>query len=563
VLNSSRADGQLPKRRRARFIIRTATMVAAVLAVVAPTSACNAIVAGQPSAAPSAAPPAAPTGAAPSGGGGALPIQTAQSRASEMISPATVFVQIDWNAQVVLNDGSVIPVTWSMGCTGFVVNPEGYIVTAGHCVDDGREGAQHDAVLNVVQKVVDSGRWSAAEGKAILNEVDLGQYPLTVKGTLADSRPDRDVHVSVGGGKAQSNGDVGKTGLSARVLDFRPSSAGDVALLKVEASNLPVATLAPKDSMQVGQPVLAVGYPLDLAANAKSTEIALTNRSGVINSLDTQGEHGSGGLYYETSTTLNQGMSGGPVINLDGGVVGLASWASTTNTSQNYFIVPSLVINEMLAGKVTNTPGRVDPLYRKGLDDYYAGYYTDAIADFDQTLSIMPNLQPAIDKKSDAAQRRQQFGDQPKPQAAPADQHSIPSLLIIAGEALGALLVLVGGALMWRRHRRRVHGGRHATGSLPSADASPMPSSPARPATGSFPRANAMGGARSTRNWSAVGQGVLNDTHGGANQPSGMTAPISSVATMTTGRACPGCGSPHLPGDVFCSRCGTRIDRMP
>ena len=305
MLNSSRADGQLPKRRRARFIIRTATMVAAVLAVVAPTSACNAIVAGQPSAAPSAAPPAAPTGAAPSGGGGALPIQTAQSRASEMISPATVFVQIDWNAQVVLNDGSVIPVTWSMGCTGFVVNPEGYIVTAGHCVDDGREGAQHDAVLNVVQKVVDSGRWSAAEGKAILNEVDLGQYPLTVKGTLADSRPDRDVHVSVGGGKAQSNGDVGKTGLSARVLDFRPSSAGDVALLKVEASNLPVATLAPKDSIQVGQPVLAVGYPLDLAANAKSTEIALTNRSGVINSLDTQGEHGSGGLYYETSTTLN------------------------------------------------------------------------------------------------------------------------------------------------------------------------------------------------------------------------------------------------------------------
>jgi len=243
--------------------------------------------------------------------------------------------------------------------------------------------------------------------------------------------------------------------------------------------------------------------------------------------------------------------------------VGLASWASTTSIGQNYFIVPSSVINEMLAGKVTNTPGRVDPLYRKGLDDYYAGYYTDAIADFDQTLSIMPNLQPAIDKKSDAAQRRQQFGDQPKPQAAPADQHSIPSLFIIAGEALGALLVLVGGALMWRRHRRRIHRGRHATGSFPLPDASPGRTGAARPVTGSFPRVNDKSGARSTRNWSAVGQGVLNDAHGGGNQPSGMTAPISSVATMTTGRACPGCGSPHLPGDVFCSRCGTRIDRMP
>jgi V8-like Glu-specific endopeptidase len=484
-----------------------------------------------------------------------------------VISPATVFIQVNWKAQVVFPDGFTVDVPpWVTECTGFIVNPDGLIVTAGHCVDDGREGAQHDAAVSVIQPLVNNGTFTAAEGNYYLDAIDHGTLPLTVKGSLADSRPDREVHVTVGGGKAQQNGDVGRTGLSARVLDSRSASGGDVALLKVEASDLPVARLAPKSNIQVGQQVLAVGYPLENADPTKTTDIALTNRAGLINSLDTQGEQGPGGLFYETSTNFTRGMSGGPVVNLDGDVVGLASRISPRGETN--YVVPSALVNEMIAGKVTNTPGRVDGLYRKGLDDYYAGYYTDAIADFDQALSIMPNLQLAIDKKSDAAQRRQQFGDQPKPQAAPADQHSIPSLFIIAGEALGALLVLVGGALMWRRHRRRVHRGRHATGSFPAPDDLPMASGPARPAPGSFPPGsfppvNDTRGARSARNWSAVGQGVLNDTHGGGNQPSGMTAPISSVATMTAGRACPGCGSPHLPGDVFCSRCGTRIDRMP
>ena len=171
----------------------------------------------------------------------------------------------------------------------------------------------------------------------------------------------------------------------------------------------------------------------------------------------------------------------------------------------------------------------------------------------------MPNLQLAIDKKIRRGSAAAAIRRPAEAEAAPGDQHSIPSLFIIAGEALGALLVLVGGALMWRRHRRRVHRGRHATGSFPATDDSPMASGAARPATGSFPPVNDMRGARTVRNWSAVGHGMLNDTHGGGNQPSGMTAPISSVATMTTGRACPGCGSPHLPGDVFCSRCGTRM----
>lgn len=551
MVTSSHVDGPVPKRSVRQLILRAVTMATAGLAVLAPASACTAIAAGQPSAASAAAP--APAGAPP--GGDTKPIQTPQSRASELISPATVFIQVDWSATIVLDAGREVREQWSGGCTGFVVNPDGYIVTAGHCVDDGREGAQHDAVELAVADAVRDHRMTAADGSGLLGAVDSGQLPLTVKGKVADSRPDREVHVTIGGGKAQWNG-TGSTRFNARVLDFRPASAGDVALLKIEASDLPVAALASKDNIEVGQPVLAVGYPLELANDTKTTEIALTNRSGVINSLDTQGEHGSGSLFYETSTPLTKGMSGGAVVNLDGGVVGLASNVSTTSTSQNYFIVPSSVISEMLAGKVANTPGRIDPVYRKGLDDYYAGYYTDAIADFDQALALMPSMQLAIDKRSDAAQRRQQFGDQSKPLSpAATGQPTLMSLLVIGGAAVGALIVLVGCGLMWRRRRRRIQGGRLGP------DSSSMSIDSARQATEFFPPMNNAGGVGALRDPSEQNEGTPNEFHRGFGETSEMGSPRTTVATQSTARVCPGCGGQHLPGDVFCSRCGTRLDR--
>ena len=51
--------------------------------------------------------------------------------------------------------------------------------------------------------------------------------------------------------------------LPARVLDFRPLGEGDVALLKVELGNkiVPAAELSPSAEPQVGDPILAVGYP--------------------------------------------------------------------------------------------------------------------------------------------------------------------------------------------------------------------------------------------------------------------------------------------------------------
>ena len=66
----------------------------------------------------------------------------------------------------------------------------------------------------------------------------------------------------------------------------------------------------------------------------------------------------------------------------------------------------------MLAGKgVKATLGPADVYYRKGLDRYYAGHYSDAIKDFDQTLSMSPDYPGLLDLRTSAVNLRQQYGD--------------------------------------------------------------------------------------------------------------------------------------------------------
>jgi serine protease Do len=142
---------------------------------------------------------------------GPLPDITPQARASELIQPATVFVQVNWDAQVTVPpiagyEGGVVNKRWRTGCTGFLVNPAGYIVTAGHCLDDGREGAQRVATVMVVDELVENGHVPNSERDALIDALGVGNARWKIEGTPADSRPDRQVHVSVGGGKAPWNG---------------------------------------------------------------------------------------------------------------------------------------------------------------------------------------------------------------------------------------------------------------------------------------------------------------------------------------------------------------------
>ena len=116
-----------------------------------------------------------------------------------------------------------------------------------------------------------------------------------------------------------------ENGDSAQAEIVGRNSSYDLAVLKVDAANLPVARLGDSGQVTVGDIAVAIGAPLGLEG---------TVTSGIISSLDrpvTAG--GSGELAYinaiQTDAAINPGNSGGPLLNSVGQVIGVNSAIAT------------------------------------------------------------------------------------------------------------------------------------------------------------------------------------------------------------------------------------------
>lgn len=124
-----------------------------------------------------------------------------------------------------------------------------------------------------------------------------------------------------------------KREFTARVVGRDPNT--DVAVIKVDARDLPTARLGDADRLEVGDWVLALGYPLDLGqtttagiVSAKGRSIGIMGRSGAEAPL----EH-----FIQTDAAINPGNSGGPLVDLQGRVVGInTAIASPTGFYSGY-----------------------------------------------------------------------------------------------------------------------------------------------------------------------------------------------------------------------------------
>lgn len=110
---------------------------------------------------------------------------------------------------------------------------------------------------------------------------------------------------------------------TARLIGADPNR--DLALLAFETEEeVPIARLGDSDAVQVGDLVLAVGNPLGFAS---------TVTSGIVSAIERQGPQRSGMAlltdYIQTDAAINRGNSGGPLVNLQGEVVGMNTWIAS------------------------------------------------------------------------------------------------------------------------------------------------------------------------------------------------------------------------------------------
>ncbi|MCR5360435.1 MAG: Do family serine endopeptidase [Bacteroidales bacterium] len=124
----------------------------------------------------------------------------------------------------------------------------------------------------------------------------------------------------------------------------------DIALLKVDAKDLPTIAFGESDNLKVGEWVLAVGNPFMLTStvtagivSAKARQIGMGQRSSG-NQMNIES-------FIQTDAAVNPGNSGGALVNTAGELVGIntAIYSETGNYAGYSFAVPSSIVNKVVA----------------------------------------------------------------------------------------------------------------------------------------------------------------------------------------------------------------------
>jgi S1-C subfamily serine protease len=384
-----------------------------------------------------------PAGAASAG----TPADLSQQQIAAIAEAATVYISGAWSGYVhVPADGGgqwVGPLEADFSCSGFVASSDGYIVTAGHCADpaEGKK-ALVDALL---AQAVQAGNLTEADAQQLIAQGVEDDW--AVEGRQSGSLP---VLTSTVYPATAIAGSGNYRGYDAEVVEDRPLAQGDVALLKVDPPvPLPVLRVADVQPSP-GDTVDAVGYPGNVN-QLVTTSVQPTFAKGQVSGR----QQTDAGPFTQVGVSMSPGMSGGPVVNGQGDVIGTVSWGPAGDTQQLNFASTEDNVQALLARNgVKNELTRLDAAYRKGLAEFFAGRFHAAAQDLTTVLNSDPTQAMAQEYKAKAIANF--------PNEKPAAPTSTGGALLqrILARAIGAA---VGGALVGTLIalvRRRRHRGK-------------------------------------------------------------------------------------------------------
>ena len=144
-------------------------------------------------------------------------------------------------------------------------------------------------------------------------------------------------------------------------------SVSDLAVLKIDAKNVEqTATFGNSDNIQVGETALAIGSPMGSEYATSLTQVIISAKKRTLDITNSSGVTTGSTTVIQTDAAINSGNSGGPLVNLDGQVIGINSMKLSSNSSSSEnasvegmgFAIPSnevvKIINQLVTkGKVS------------------------------------------------------------------------------------------------------------------------------------------------------------------------------------------------------------------
>lgn len=163
---------------------------------------------------------------------------------------------------------------------------------------------------------------------------------------------------------------------NAKVIGIDTST--DIALIKIDAKDLPYLQLGNSDKLEVGQRVAAIGNPLGLQASMTTGIVSAKGR----NNLDLSRIED----YIQTDAAINRGNSGGPLLDMNGKVIGMNTAIVTDMANGGYmgigFAIPSNLLKAVM-----------DDLKTSG--SFQRGYLGVVLQQVDEDLAQAFNLNKA------------------------------------------------------------------------------------------------------------------------------------------------------------------------
>ena len=227
-------------------------------------------------------------------------------------------------------------------------------------------------------------------------------------------------------------------------------SGRDLALLKLDAADMPTLRLADSSNTQIGDKLHILGFPGVVLSHELLNASAKVEASVTTGAISGFKEDVTNQPVIQTDAPAAWGNSGGPAVSSRGEVLGVLTFVSDAGTDEGgivqgfNFVIPSAAVREFLKGADVplDEPSRFNTAWHAGLSAYFSGDYARAEKHFAEANRLIPEL-PDVRRLAAEAKNPP---PKPFPWAAVA--------AVVTALSLGGYAGMWG--FYWRRNRYRI-----------------------------------------------------------------------------------------------------------
>jgi len=275
--------------------------------------------------------------------------------------------------------------------SGFIIHPDGWILTSGHVIARTRdnEALQKELLRNGAISAL-LKHFPVDELRRLYRGEALEQHVVAL---AAEGRVD---HITTVNEVELSNGER----MPFRIERYSPAlteRGADLALLRIARKNLPALQLGDSDGVRIGDSVWSVGYP-EVASStdeviggwlSRESDLEATLSNGTITAI----KHDiTNTPVFQSNVGIYRGNSGGPAVNREGEVIGISTWGHT-DAEQIKFLVPINVAKKFVgeAKVASNTDGAFNLHWQKALNAAADGNWSLARGELARASALFPS----------------------------------------------------------------------------------------------------------------------------------------------------------------------------